>query len=377
MSHTSLALRYRPRRFADVVGQQLARLVLQRLIQTGDVHTAYVFHGAFGTGKTTCARLFAAALNCEHEDVKERPCGSCDTCVVTAEGCSPDVTEIDAASNGGADDIRALRERVRYAASGRYRVVILDEAHSLSSTGFDALLKTLEEPPPNVVFILATTDLKGIKETVRSRCFSCEFKRISDRQLSARIKEISDAEGFDFSDELCLAIAVRSGGVARDAVMLAEQAALVRVRTPDQLVQLLGEEDHGLQVLRPLVLGPDYPVAFEAAQQALSVLPGPREVISAVVVTLRRLLVLCVSEGGGVLSPPATAAERALAASTDSVRCVAGLRVVWEYLRSVAPAVDAGAALDLVVTLLGQAVGSGKQTRSNVSKKDLASMVRS
>lgn len=375
MSHTSLALKYRPRRFAEVVGQRTARLVLQRLIQKNQIHVAYVFHGSFGCGKTTMARLFAAALNCEHEDVKERPCGKCSTCEVTAEGRSADVTEIDAASNGGVDDIRALRERVRYAAQGRYRVVILDEAHSLSSSGFDALLKTLEEPPPDVVFILATTDLNGIQETVRSRCFSCEFKRISDKQLAARIKEISEAEDFEFSAELCLAIATRAKGVARDAVMLAEQAALVRVRTPDQLVQLLGEEDHGLRVLQPLMSGPDYPAAFEAASQALAVLPSVREVVSAVVVSLKRLLVLTVSEDGATLSPPPTAAERALAASTDSARCVAGLRVVWEYLRSVAPAVDAGAALDLVVTLLGQAIGSG-QTRRETTKKDLASMVR-
>lgn len=381
MSSKSLAIRYRPRRFSDVVGQKLPRLLLQRMIQSGDVRGAYLLYGTFGAGKTTMARIIAAALNCEHDDVKERPCGDCETCVLTAEGRSPDVTEIDAASSGQAGDIRSLRERARYAAQGRYRIFILDEVHSLSSTGFDALLKTLEEPPPNVVFILVTTDLDGIKDTVVSRCFSCEFTRIPDSSLTHRIQFISEQENFGFSAELCAAIAVRAQGVARNAVMLAEQAALVHVQTPAQLSQLLGEADHGLVIVRALAGGPDYPAAFEAAHVALGVLPGPREVIAAVVSTLRRVLVLTLSEAGDSLSPPPSVEERALAASLDVVRCVASIRVVWEYLRSIVPATDAQAALDLVLTLLGQSLcpgGVGQvATKKSLSVSEMAAMVKS
>jgi DNA polymerase-3 subunit gamma/tau len=380
MSQKALALKYRPRRFSDVVGQRLARLVLQRMIQADEVRGAYLFHGSLGSGKTTMARVLAAALNCEHDDVNERPCGVCSTCELTAEGRSSDVTEIDAASHGKADDMRALRERARYAAQGRYRVIILDEVHALSDTGFDALLKVLEEPPPNVVFMLVTTDLDKVKDTVVSRCFSCEFTRIPEAELAQRIRDISDAEGFSFSSELCTAIATRSRGVARNAVMMAEQAALVHVRTSDQLTQLLGIEDHGLAVVRALVAGPDYVGAFEAAGVALGVLPGPREVVGSVVSTLKRLLVLTMSESGSSLSPPPSADEKVLASRLDSARCVAGMRVVWEYYSRIQPSSDAHAALDLVVTLLGQALcpgGVGQvKAKGGLTASEMAAMVR-
>lgn len=363
------------RRFVSV---EKVRRAEAQCISVSAPSQLYITNDFIPTHNTTMARVLAAGLNCEHEDVKERPCGGCDTCVLVAEGRSPDVTEIDAASTGRADDIRALRERARYAAQGRYRVIILDEVHSLSETGFDALLKTLEEPPPNVVFILVTTDLDGVKDTVVSRCFSCEFTRISEAQLAQRIRDISDAEGFGFSEELCSAIAARSRGVARNAVMLAEQAALVHVRTPDQLTQLLGDQDHGIKLVRSLSAGPDYPAAFEAAHAALGVLPGPREVVAAVVSTLRRLLVLTMVSGEAVpLSPPPTAAERVLAGSVDASRCVASMRVIWEYYRSIVPATDAHAAMDLVVTLLGQALSPASPVKTRVmSAEEMQALVR-
>ena len=279
MTDLPLTLKYRPRCFNEVTGQRPVRLVLQRMLQTGNIRPALLFFGSRGTGKTSLARVLVAALNCEKEDPTARPCGSCSTCEQTALGQSADVTEVDAASSGLVDDVRALRESLQFAPHGRYRCQILDECHELTAKGFQTLLKTLEEPPPNTIFILATTERSRVPDTILSRCLSLEFRRLTVAQLTERLRQIADAESIDASDELLAAIASRADGAARDAVGLLDQARLVHVQTPAQLAELLGEVDHGASILAALAPDPagtvDYDAAFAAASAALYAAPRP------------------------------------------------------------------------------------------------------
>lgn len=365
-----LTLKYRPRRFQDMIGQNSARVLLMQMVRTGNVPPGLLLHGSHGGGKTSAARIVAASLNCEADSVEARPCGGCVTCQAVVDGKSSDVIEIDAASSGLAEDMRELRQQVRYQPIARYRVVILDEAHELSVKGQQTLLKVLEEPPPHVVFILATTNVDKVLDTIASRCFLIQFHRITSKDISARLLYIAQSEDFPLSEDLALAIAERSAGAMRDAVMLFQQCVLVGVQSPDQLQVLMGDSDLSVRLLASLIRG-DYPTSFDLAREGLETLPSPTELIARLVTSLRRLLVLSSLHSGSAASPlvpPATDAERAVAGNLAPARAVAGLRVVWDYYRSVAPSADAYAAMDLVIAMLGQALSgshvSGSQQHS-------------
>lgn len=358
-----LTLKYRPRRFADMVGQRAARVTLMQMIRTGRIPPAAILHGSWGSGKTTSARIIAAALNCEHDDVEVRPCGKCPTCEAIVDGKSTDVIEVDAASSGTIDEVRELRNQVRFQPLGRYRVVILDECHELTIKGQQALLKVLEEPPPRVVFLLATTNVDRVLPTIASRCFSIRFHRITLADIADRLVYIGTNEGFPVTRELALGIADRSQGALRDAIMLLDQCMLVGIQTPDQLAVLLGDSNITVRLVDALSKG-DLPGSFACAHEGLEALPAPSDLIARVVSTLQRLLVLSSLQGGteaSPLSPPATEAERLLAPKLAPARLVSALRVIWEYYRSIAPAADARAAMDLLVVMLSQAL-SGAQS---------------
>src|ERR1700724_2076350 len=194
MSYQVIARKWRPQTFADVVGQQHVTRTLSNAVQSGRVAHAYIFSGARGVAKTTTARILAKALNCVKGPAAE-PCNECDSCREIGLGNSLDVIEIDAASNRGIDQIRELREMVRYApASSRYKVVILDEAHQLTGEASNALLKTLEEPPERVVFILATTQAEDLAETIKSRAQLFQFRSLTFKEIAAEIERIVRAE---------------------------------------------------------------------------------------------------------------------------------------------------------------------------------------
>ncbi len=217
--------KYRPKVFSDVVGQEHITSTLSREVATGKHSHAYLFTGSRGTGKTTCAKILSKAVNCL-SPVDGNPCGECDICRGIDDGSILDIVEIDAASNNGVDNIRDIRDEITFTpAACKYRVYIIDEVHMLSIAAFNALLKTLEEPPAHVKFILATTEVHKLPVTVISRCQRFDFKRVSPEAMISRMKYIADAEGFTVTDEALSLISRISDGGMRDALSLLDQCS--------------------------------------------------------------------------------------------------------------------------------------------------------
>lgn len=223
MSYQALYRKFRPDNFEDVKGQDHIVTTLKNQIKSDHIGHAYLFCGTRGTGKTTVAKIFAKAVNCENPGEKG-PCGECAMCRSIAEGSSMNVIEMDAASNNKVDDIRQVIEEVQYSpANGKYKVYIIDEVHMLTTSAFNALLKTLEEPPSYLIFILATTEVHKIPLTILSRCQRYDFKRISVQTIADRLKELLDKEGIEAEEKALLYIAKLADGALRDGLSLLEQ----------------------------------------------------------------------------------------------------------------------------------------------------------
>jgi DNA polymerase III subunit gamma/tau len=244
----SLYRRHRPRTFADVVGQEHVVRTLRNAVEQGKVHHAYLFVGSRGTGKTSMAKMLAACMNCIHGPTIE-PCGQCESCVSIASATSLDVIEMDAASNNSVDDIRDLREKVAYApVSGRHKVYILDEAHMLSSQAWNAFLKTLEEPPPNTIFVLATTEAQKVLPTVVDRCHRFDFARPTVEQIATVVTRVATAEEIEIAPDAVALLARHATGSFRDALGTLEQLVTytgTSVATDDVLA-VLGVADSEL-----------------------------------------------------------------------------------------------------------------------------------
>src|ERR1700749_1496070 len=218
MSYTALARKWRPKKFAELVGQEHVRRALVNALETGRVHHAFLFTGTRGVGKTTIARIFAKCLNCEI-GVTPEPCGVCAACTEIDSGRFVDLIEVDAASRTKVDDTRELLDNVQYAPTrGRYKVYLIDEVHMLSTHSFNALLKTLEEPPPHVKFLLATTDPQKLPVTVLSRCLKFNLKRLLPAQITGQMRHILDAEGIVFEADALTLLAQAGNGSLRDAL---------------------------------------------------------------------------------------------------------------------------------------------------------------
>ena len=256
MSYLVLARKWRPKDFADTVGQEHVLQALINALDSGRLHHAYLFSGTRGVGKTTIARILAKALNCE-KGVTAEPCGECSACVVIDEGRFVDLIEVDAASKTKVDDTRVLLDNVEYApARGRYKVYLIDEVHMLSKSSFNALLKTLEEPPQHVKFLLATTDPQKLPVTVLSRCLQFNLKRMTPRLISDRLEYICDAESIEAEAKALATIARAADGSMRDALSLLDQAiAFCGGKIEESLVaKMLGtiDRDHVVRLLRLL-----------------------------------------------------------------------------------------------------------------------------
>src|SRR4051794_9558097 len=266
---TSLYRRHRPGSFEEVVGQAHVVRTLRNAVEQGKVHHAYLFVGSRGTGKTSMAKILARSLNCERGGPTITPCGECESCVTIAAGTSMDVIEMDAASNRSVDDVRDLRERVAYAPSGgHWKVYILDEAHMLTKEAWNAFLKTLEEPPPRTVFVLATTEAHKVMATIADRCQRFDFQRPSLEQISEVLQRVAAAESIEVDDGAVAMIARSASGSFRDAL-----------GTLDQLVAFNGSPVELESVLEMLGAA-DAELLFEAVDAVAA--EDPRAVLLGV-----------------------------------------------------------------------------------------------
>ncbi len=306
MAYQSLYRKYRPQTFSDVVGQQHVVRTLQNALQTGRVAHGYLFTGTRGTAKTTVARLLAKALNCESSDTyATEPCDQCEACRRITAGNCIDVVELDAASHRGVADIEEVRKAVGYGPmQHRYKVYIIDEAHQLSSDAKDAFLKTLEEPPANVVFILATTEPQSIPITIRSRCQQFDFRRGTIADISGRLRYVLGSEARQMSDGAILAVARAAEGSYRDSLSLLEQVlgftdGEIEASDVESVLGLL-EADHLYALTQAMATG-DMSGAIQLADEILDEGKDARSILRSVASHLRDLLVYQLS-GAAVFS---------------------------------------------------------------------------
>ncbi|HUS94743.1 MAG TPA: DNA polymerase III subunit gamma/tau [Patescibacteria group bacterium] len=294
--YQALYLKWRPARFDEVVGQEHITGTLHNAVTAGRLGHAYLFSGPRGTGKTTTARLLAKAANCLHEDLDQRPCGQCAPCVAVSDGRFLDLIEIDAASNTGVDDIRDLREKINFSPSeGRFKVYIIDEVHMLSTAAFNALLKTLEEPPAHAIFVLATTEEHKVPLTIKSRCQQFSFRLLTIREISGRLTWLSDREEIAVEPQAITMIAQQGQGSLRDAESLLDQliAAPGDIITLERAQKVLGTASNLAVIdLTEAWLVGDGSAGLEIIHSALRSGTDPRQFTRQMVSHLRMLLLI-------------------------------------------------------------------------------------
>jgi len=292
----ALYRKWRPARFDQVVGQEHVTRTLQNSVAADRVGHAYLFCGPRGTGKTTSARLLAKAVNCLHEDAEERPCDECRNCIAINEGRFMDLIEIDAASNTGVDDIRDLRDKINFAPSeGRFKVYIIDEVHMLSTAAFNALLKTLEEPPSHAKFVLATTEEHKVPMTIKSRCQQFNFRLLTLQEIIGRLRWLADTEGLQIEDGVYSLVAQHGAGSLRDSESLLDQL----VGAPDELITVAKAQavlgtaaNESVASLTEAILTADGVEGLSVIHEALSTGTDARQYCRQMVSYLRDLLLL-------------------------------------------------------------------------------------
>ena len=300
MANQALYRKYRPQVWDDVVYQEQVTRVLKNAIKTDRIAHAYLFSGPRGTGKTTVARILARAVNCLNNDLDKRPCDQCPNCVAVNNGQFLDLIEIDAASNTSVDDIRELRDKINFAPGvGRMKVYIIDEVHMLSTAAFNALLKTLEEPPAHAMFILATTEIHKIPATVLSRCQHHEFRRIPVNEIVRRLAKICEEEGVTADESALTLIARQATGAMRDAIsMLDQMTAAGNNITLAEAQEILGIATNQAVVdLTGAIISRNHADGMKAIHTALDAGTDPRQFARQTVEYLRQLLVLKMGTG--------------------------------------------------------------------------------
>lgn len=292
MAYVALYRRWRPQNFDTLVGQQPVKQALTNALTSGRIAHTYLFAGPRGTGKTSTARILAKALNCEHGPTPN-PCGECDNCRRIAEGSSMDVFEIDAASNRGIDEIKTLRDQLAFTpVDCRYKVYIIDEVHMLTTEAFNALLKTLEEPPSHVIFILATTDPHKIPATIHSRCQRFDFRRVTVDEIVQHLAMVAQGSGLDADEEALRLIAIQSEGGMRDALSLLDQCGVMAQKitavTVREVLGIVGRE--ALRDLVEAIGKQDVPNALAQLSALLEQGKDVRQIMTELIEYLRALL---------------------------------------------------------------------------------------
>ena len=291
----ALYRKYRPKGWAEVIGQEHVLQTLKNSIVADRVGHAYLFSGPRGTGKTTLARLLAKAVNCLAENRADRPCNECDTCIAVNENRFLDLIEIDAASNTSVDDVRALRDKINFSPSqGKYKIYIIDEVHMLSTAAFNALLKTLEEPPSHAIFVLATTEIHKIPATVLSRCQRHEFRRVPVDEIVSQLKMIVSAEKFQADDDALIMIARQAAGGMRDAISLLDQLSSTGTKITLALAQSVLGTATNQTVLDVIgsIRDREPATGLETIHRALDSGADPRSLARQIVEYLRGLMLI-------------------------------------------------------------------------------------
>lgn len=354
-----LALKYRPKRFGDFIGQPATRLILEKMCQEHKVNRPLIFAGTKGSGKTSLARVVAATLNCEAEDLERvRPCTQCPSCKSIAAGTSLAVIEQDGASSGLVDDIRKITDMLQYSVDSVYRIVMLDEVQSLSRSAFNALLKTLEEPPPQTVFILLTTEPQKILDTIISRCLMFEFKKIPTEEIIQRLSYVAEQEQITIDQPLITLLADRADGSVRDALMSLDQCWHAGITNERHYRGLLGEQDFAPALITSMLQG-NQVEAFLGLDKQLSRYGDVGVVQNALVACLRDVLIL---QGSGVVRSTDTAlqARQALAQSLPAAKVIQAMRIIWEGQGRFKTVVSSKAQMDLLVVLLTEVLTDPK-----------------
>lgn len=354
----ALYRKWRPQKFADVVGQDAIVTALQNQIAAGRIGHAYLFTGTRGTGKTTCAKIFAKAINCLDHSSPD-PCGECEVCRGIDDGTVLDVSEIDAASNNSVDDIRDLRDETAFLPTVcQYKVYIIDEVHMLSTSAFNALLKTMEEPPPHVIFILATTEVQKVPATILSRCQRYDFSRITAEDIAGRLRYVASQENFDLTDGAAQLIGRLADGAMRDALSILDTCAGVSTRVDEALVRrMAGVTDRAyLFEISDAITQKDAVTALQKVAELRQKSVDMRRLCMELAGHYRNLMLASLPQGTSLLAgvSPEEEAAYAARASLPQSEAVRGIEAFGDALEKMGRGTDQRIELELAIFSLTQ-----------------------